>query len=98
VRLGKALVSGALGRRTDDPKIFGAAVNIIECSVKLQTTNKKAKAPVSASPRNSIDSGAEGEAASNDTTCEVQLSQSATDLGTQIDLPGEDRSSREIWK
>jgi len=60
VHLGRALVSGALGRRTDDPKIFGVPVNMIECSVKLQTTNKKAKAPVSAGPPNSIDSEAEG--------------------------------------
>jgi len=88
VRLGGALGSGALGRRTDDPKTFGAAVNIIECSVRLQTTNNKAKIPVSAAPPNSIDSEAEGEAVSHDTTFDVQLSQSATDLGTQIDLPG----------
>jgi len=90
VRLRRALVLGALGRRTDDPKIFGVAVNLIECSVKLQTTNKKAKTPVSAAPPNSIDSEAEGGAASNDTTCDVQLSQSATDLGTQIELPSGD--------
>jgi len=90
VRLSRALVSGALGRRTEDPKIFGAAVNIIEWSVRLQTTNKKAKTPVSAAPPNSIDSEAEGEAVSHTTTFDVQLSQSATDLGTQIDLPGGD--------
>jgi len=88
VRLGRALVSGALGRRNDDPKMFGVAVDMMECSVNLQTTNKKAKAPVSAAPPNSIDSEVEGGAASNDTTCDVQLSQSVTDLGTQIELPG----------
>jgi len=94
VRLGRALVSGALGRRTDDPKIFGVAVNLIKCSVKLQTTHNKAKTPVSAAPPNSIDSEAKGGAASNETTCDVQLSQSATDLGTQIELPGEDVETR----
>jgi len=36
VRIGRAFVSGALRRRTDDPKIFRAAVNIMECSVRLQ--------------------------------------------------------------
>jgi len=90
VRLDRAFVSGALGKRTDDPKIFGAAINIIECSVRLQTTNKKAKTPVSAAPPNLLDSVAEGEAVSYNTTFDVQLSQSATDLGTQIDLPGGD--------
>jgi len=90
VRLCKALVSGALGTQTDDPKIFGVAVNMIECSVKLQTTNKKAKAPVSAAPRNSIDSEAEGGMASNDTTCDIQLSQSVTNLGSQTELPSGD--------
>jgi len=84
VRLGRALVSGALGRRNDDPKLFGAAINIVECSVRLQTTKKKAKVPVSAAPPNSIES----EADCGDTS-DVHLSQSATDLGTQIELPGD---------
>jgi len=83
VRLGRALVSGALGRRTDDPKIFGAAVNMTECSVRIQTTRKKAKAPVSAAPPNSIDSEADTKGMSD-----IQLSLLATDLSTQIDLPG----------
>jgi len=56
VRLGRALVSGALGRRNDDPKSFGAAISIQECSVRFKSTKKKAKAPVSAAPPNSIDS------------------------------------------
>jgi len=43
VRLGRALVSGALGRRNDDPKLFGAAIYIVEFSVRLQTTKKKGK-------------------------------------------------------
>jgi len=38
VRLGRAFVSGALGRRTDDPKLFDAAVNVTDCSVRLSTT------------------------------------------------------------
>jgi len=82
VRLGRALVSGALGRRTDDPKIFGAAVSMTECSVRIQTTRKKAKAPVSAAPPNSIDSEADTEGMGDS-----ELSLSATDLCTQIDLP-----------
>jgi len=84
VRLGRALVSGALGRRNDDPKLFGAAINIVECSVRLQTTKKKAKIPVSAAPPNSIDS----EVDCGD-VCDAHLSLSATDLGTQIELPGD---------
>jgi len=90
VRLGRAFVSGALGKQTDDPKLFGAAVNIVDCSVKLMTTNKKAKMPVSAALPNSINLEAEEGGISHDTTFDVQLSQSATDLGMQIDLPSVD--------
>jgi len=90
VRLGRAFVSGALGRRTDDPKIFVAAVNIVECDDKLLTTNRKAKIPVSAAPPNSIDSEAECDGLSHNINLDVLLSQSATDLGTHIDLPGVD--------
>jgi len=39
VRLGRALVSGALGRRNDDPKLFGTEINIVEC----KTTSDKEK-------------------------------------------------------
>jgi len=77
-RLGRAL-----GRRTDDPKIFGAAVNLTECSVRIRTTKKNAKVPVSAAPPNSIDSEADIDGMGN-----ILLSLSATDLSTQIDLPG----------
>jgi len=41
VRLGRGLVSGALGKRNEDPKLFGAAVNLVECSVRIQTTKKR---------------------------------------------------------
>jgi len=82
VRLGRAFVSGALGRRTDDPKLFDAAVSIFECSVRLLTTARKAKTPVSAPPPNSIDSEVD-RGDDNDT----HLSQSATDLDVQIELP-----------
>jgi len=54
VRLGRAFVFGALGRRMDDPKWFDAAANITECSVRLLTTSMKAKAPVLVPPPNSI--------------------------------------------
>jgi len=76
-------VFGALWRRTDDLKIFGAAVSMTECSVQIQTTRKKAKAPVSAAPPNFIDSEADTEGMGDS-----RLSLSATDLRTQIDLPG----------
>jgi len=85
VRLGRALVSGALGKRNDDPKLLGAAINLVKCSVRIQTTQKKAKVPVSAAPPNSINS----EVDCGD-TCDAHLSQSATDLGTQIELPGDE--------
>jgi len=82
VRLGRAFVSGALGRRTDDPKLFEAAVNITECSVRLLTTSKKAKTPVSAPPPNLIDSEMDqGE------NSDAHLSQSVTDLEVHIELP-----------
>jgi len=82
VRLGRAFVSGAFGRRTDDPKLFEAAVNITECSVRLLTTNKKAKTPVSDPPPNSIDSEMD-----RGDISDARLSQSATDLDVQIELP-----------
>jgi len=50
VRLGRAFVSGALGRRTDDPRLFEAAVNMTDCSVRFSTTKLKGKAPVTAPP------------------------------------------------
>jgi len=82
VRLGRAFVSGALGRRPDDPKLFDASVNITECSVRLLTTSKKAKTLVSAPPPNSIDS--EMDRGDNS---DAHLSQSATDLDVHIELP-----------
>jgi len=63
--------------------MFGAAVNLPKCSVRIQTTKRKAKAPVSAAPPNSIDSEGEVEG-----TSDAQLSLFVTDLGTQIDLSG----------
>jgi len=33
VRMGRALVSGAFGMRTDDPKYFETAVKMPECTV-----------------------------------------------------------------
>jgi len=82
VRQGRALVSGALGRRTDDPKLFDAAVNITECSVRLLTTSKKAKTPVSAPPPNSIESEMD-----RGDISDAHLSQSANELDVQIELP-----------
>jgi len=61
VKLGRSLVSGALGRRTDDPRMFETAVGMVECSVVLRTTKAKAKIPVSKPPPNSIDSEVEGD-------------------------------------
>jgi len=83
VRLGRALVSGALGKRNDDPKLFEATVELQECSVVLHSTRKKAKAPVSAPPPNSIDSDVEGE-----DQYDVVMSQSTADTGVNIELPG----------
>jgi len=83
VRLGRALVSGALGMSTDDPKLFETAIRLPECSVVIRSTKRKARAPVSAPPPNSLDS----EMDINEST-DVQLSQSATDVGVQIELPG----------
>jgi len=82
VRLGRSFVSGALGRRIEDPKMLEAAVIVTDCSVVIQSTKRKAKVPVSAPPPNSIDSEVEMEEG-NDT----QLSQSATDVDVQIELP-----------
>jgi len=81
VRLGRALVSGALGMSTDDPKLFETAIRLPECSVVIHSTKRKAKAPVSAP--NSIDS----EMDINEST-DVQLSQSVTDVGVQIEKLG----------
>jgi len=83
VRLGRALVLGALGMRTDDPKLFKTALQLPDCSVVIRSTKKKAKAPVSAPSPNSINS----EMDMND-SADIQLSQSATDVGVQIELPG----------
>jgi len=82
MRMGRALVSGALGMRTDDPKLFATAVRLPECTVVLQSTKSKAKVPVSAPPPNSFDSEVE----INDVE-DVQLSQSTTDIGVHIELP-----------
>jgi len=81
-RLGRSLVSGALGRCTDDPRMFDAAVGIVECSVVLRTTKVKAKAPVCKPSPNSIDSDAE-----EDITDDAHLSPSHTDTGVCIELP-----------
>jgi len=69
IRMGRALVSGALGMQTDDPKLFDATVKLPDCVVVLQSTKKKARTPVFAPPPNSIDSEIDG----ND-SCEVLLS------------------------
>jgi len=75
-------VSGALGRKVDDPKMFETVVNIKECKVILQSTRKKSKVPVSAAPPNSTESERD-----MDESGSVQLSQSATDVGVHIGLP-----------
>jgi len=80
VRLGGALVSGALGRKNDDPKIFEATVKLQECSVVLHSTRRKAKTPVSAPPPNSIDSDVEGKEHDD-----VGMSQFTTDTGVNIE-------------
>jgi len=82
IRLGRALVSGALGMRTDDPIFFETAVKLPEYVVVLQSTRKKAKTPVSAAPPNSIDSEVDGNESGN-----VLLSKSVTDMGVCIELP-----------
>jgi len=74
VQLGRSLVLGAMGRRTDDPRIFETAVDLMDCSVIIRTTKEKAKTPVSHPPPNSIDSDVEG-----DGSGDVHLSQSTTD-------------------
>jgi len=68
-------VSGALGMRTDDPKLFQTAVKITDCSVVILSTKRKSKTPASA--------GLPQVAESDD----VQLSQSATDVKVHIELP-----------
>jgi len=45
VRLGRALVSGALGMRTDEPKLFETAIRLPDCSVVIRSTKKKVRAP-----------------------------------------------------
>jgi len=82
VRLGRAFVSGALGRGTDYPKLFDAAVNMTDCSVRLSRTKQKAKTPVTAPPPNFIDSEMD-----RGDTSDAHLSQSATDLDVHIELP-----------
>jgi len=83
VRLGRALVSGALGKRNEDPKIIVATVELQEFSVVLNSTRRKAKAPVSAPPPNSIESDVNVK--EHDEVC---MSHSTTDTGVNIDLPG----------
>jgi len=83
VGLGRALVSGALGKRNEDPKIFEATVDLQECSEVLHSTRRKAKAPVSAPPPNSTESDVDVE--EHDEVC---MSHSTTDLGVNIVLPG----------
>jgi len=82
IRMGRALVSGALGMQTDDPKFFEAIVKLLYCVFVLQSTRKKARTPVSAPPPNSIDSEVDGNESGD-----VLLSQSATDVGVYIELP-----------
>jgi len=81
--MGRALVLGALGMRTDDPKYFEATVKLPECTVILQSTQRKAKAPVSAPPPNSIESDRD-----INESGDLQLSESATDVGVFVELPG----------
>jgi len=80
VRLGRSFVSGAMGRKKDDPKMFEMAVELMDCNVPLRTTNEKAKVEVSKPPPNSIDSDVEEGGVSD-----VRLSQSTT--GVYIELP-----------
>jgi len=68
--------------QTDDPKFFEATVKLPDCVVVLQSTRKKARTPVSAPPPNSVDYEVDG----ND-SCEVLLSQSATEVDVYIELP-----------
>jgi len=82
VRLGRSLVSGAMGRWTDDPKMFETAVELMDCSVPLRTTKEKAKIAVSKLPPNSIDFELE-----EDEVCDARLLQSTTDTGVHIELP-----------
>jgi len=82
VRLGRALVSGALGRKVDDAKMFETVVNLKECTVFLKSRRKKSKVPVSAAPPNSMESELD-----MDESNSVHLSQSSTDVGVHIGLP-----------
>jgi len=93
VRLGRALVSGVLGKRNEDPKIFEATVELQECSVVLHSRRRKAKAPVSAPLPNSIESDVDVEG--HDEVC---MSHSTTDTGVNIDLPGSGQKTvRKEW-
>jgi len=83
IQMGRALVSGALGMRLDDPRYFETAVKLPECTVVLQSTRKKARTPVSAPPPYSIES----ERDLNESG-DLQLSQSTTDMGVFVELPG----------
>jgi len=69
-------------RRSDDPKMFETAVELVDCSVPSRTTNEKAEIPVSDRPPNSIDSDVEEDEAND-----ARLSQSTTDTGVHIELP-----------
>jgi len=82
VRLGRSFVSGAMERRSDDPKMFETAVELVDCSVPSRTTKEKAEIPVSDRPPNSIDSDVE-----EDDANDARLSQSTTDTGVHIELP-----------
>jgi len=82
VQMGRALVPGALGMQTDDPKLFKAAVRLPECTVVLKSTSSKAKIPVLAAPPNSMESELDVSESEY-----LQLSQSATDIGVHIELP-----------
>jgi len=55
-RLGMSFVSGAMGRQTDDPKMFETSVELIDCGALFRTTKEKAQVEVSNPPPNSIDS------------------------------------------
>jgi len=62
--------------------MFETAVELMDCSVPLRTTKKKAKIAVSKPLPNSIDSKVE-----EDEVCDARLSQSTTDTGVHIELP-----------
>jgi len=82
VRMGRALVSGALGMLDDDPKMFKTSVQMTDCMVVIPSIKKKSRTPMSGAPPNSIN--LEQEIAESD---DVQRSQSVTDVGVHIELP-----------